>query len=133
MCKKGTLLPLTTPCQGECNTERSHFAGRQYWICDSRDQCIKIQYVEDTVQHCLDRSDERMIHQDLLTPILWDKLTTCYQDYDGNLPGVKCSNQGIRNDCLDYPSWCNDDSVMRCSELGGRTSVHTEVCSNNTF
>ena len=25
VCKKGTLLPLTTPCQGECNTGISHY------------------------------------------------------------------------------------------------------------
>merc|ERR1711942_570774 len=29
MCEKGSLLPLTTPCQGECNTGRSHSSQRQ--------------------------------------------------------------------------------------------------------
>ena len=52
VCKKGTLLPLTTPCQGECNTGKSYRAARQYWGCDSKDLCIKIQYVQDGLFHC---------------------------------------------------------------------------------
>ena len=133
VCKRGTLLPLTTPCQGECNTGRSYFAARQYWGCDSRDQCIKIQYLEDGVQHCRDRSDERKINQNLYSPIQWDKLTPCLVNDDEKKPGVACSGQGLYNNCLDYHAWCNERTVMKCSELGGLTSVHTQVCSNNTF
>ena len=70
VCMKGTPLPLTTPCQGECNTGRSYGAAREYWGCDSKDQCIKIQYVEDKTHHCLDRSDEKKAGQDLLSPEL---------------------------------------------------------------
>ena len=133
VCKKGTLLPLTTPCQGECNTGRSFFAARQYWGCDSKDQCIKIQYVEDKIHHCRDRSDERKNNQDLYSPIQWDKLTPCYSKGDKAMPGVRCSGQGLPNDCLTYSRWCNERTVMKCSELGGVTTVHTQVCSNNTY
>ena len=136
VCKRGTLLPLTTPCQGECNSGRSYWAARQYWKCDTVDQCIKIQYVHDNVHHCRDRSDERKKEQDVFTPILWDKLKTCYVwalTGDKSKPGVKCSGMGLPNNCLVYDTWCNGRTVMKCSELGGLTSVHTKVCSNNTF
>ena len=42
VCNKETPLQLTTPCQGESNTGRSYSAARDYWGCDSKDQCIKI-------------------------------------------------------------------------------------------
>ena len=133
VCKMGTLLPLSTPCQGKCNTGRSFNAGRQYWTCDSREQCIKIQHWQDKTHHCKDRSDERKRQEDVFSPVQWDLLTTCYVLGNTHLPGVMCSGQGHPGDCMDYSRWCNDKSVMKCGELGGRTSVHTEVCSNNTF
>ena len=134
VCKEGTIIPLTTPCNGECNTGRSYLNAREYWGCESKDQCIKIQYVEDGVQHCWDRSDERKINQDLYSPIQWDKLTTCFTNVPGyrKIQGVKCSGQGLESDCLVYFRWCNGDVVMKCRELGGFTTVHSEVCSNNT-
>ena len=79
VCKNGTPLSLTTPCQGQCNTGKSFMAAREYWGCESKDQCIKVQYVEDGVHHCKDRSDERKRDQDLLSPIQWDKLSPCYR------------------------------------------------------
>ena len=134
VCKKGTPLPLTTPCQGKCNTGRSQSAAREYWGCESKDQCIKIQYVEDGVQHCRDRSDERKISKDLYSPIQWDDLTTCNKYNDERRPGVKCSGQGVTgDDCLQYYDWCNERVVLKCRELGGLTTVHGKVCSNNTF
>ena len=132
MCKKGSLLPLTTPCQGECNTGLSFYAARQYWGCESKDQCIKIQYVQDEVEHCNDKSDERRITKDFYSPIQWDKLTTCYRHGDKGFPGVKCSGQGVSDDCLLYGEWCNEGVIIKCSELGGRTSVHSAVCLNTT-
>ena len=99
-CKKATLLPLTTHCQGKFNPGKSYFAARECWGCDSKDQCIKIQYVQDEVQHCHDRSDERKINQDLYSHIQWDKITTCYRKGNPYYPGVKCSGQGVANDCL---------------------------------
>ena len=131
VCKKGTPIPLTSSCQGECNTGRSFYAGRQYWRCDSKDQCIKIQHVQDKVHHCRDRSDERKTSKDP-SPIRWDKLTTCYLNNNSYMPGVKCSGQGLEDDCMRYDEWCTELTVLKCSELGGRTSVHKEVCSNNT-
>jgi len=136
VCKKGTLLPLTTPCHGECSTEISHYAARQYWGCERKDQCIKIQYVQDGIEHCYDGSDERQANKDFYSPIQWDKLTTCYPySKFGNdkWPGVKCSGQGLADDCMNYGMWCNERTALKCSELGGRTSVHTEVCSNSTY
>ena len=134
VCKKGTLLPLNTPCQGECNTGISYYAAREYWGCDSKDQCIKVQYVQDGVQHCRDRSDERKINQDLYSPIQWDKLTTCYWDGNKDSPGVKCSGQGVDGgECLPYYRWCSERVVLKCQELGGLTTVHSQVCSNNSF
>ena len=132
MCEKGSLLPLTTPCQGECNTGRSHSSPRQYWGCGSMDQCIKIQHVSDKVQHCHDGSDET-INQDVYASIQWDKLTTCHLYGDEERPGVRCSGQGLPGDCMLYSRWCNENTVLKCSELGGLTSVHTEVCSNKTY
>ena len=132
-CDNGTLLPLTTPCQGECNTGRSYSSARQYWACDNKEQCIKIQHVEDGVHHCLDRSDERKRNTDNFSPIQWDKLTTCNQFGYDEWSGLKCSGQGEHDDCMLYSKWCNEKTVLKCLELGGRTSVHTEVCSNNTF
>merc|ERR1712179_211577 len=132
VCEEGSLLPLTTPCQGECNTGIGFDAARQYWSCDSKDQCIKIQHVSDKVHHCHDSSDE-MITQDVYTPIQWDKLTTCYLYGDEDRPGVRCSGQGMPGDCQLYSRWCNENTVLKCSELGGLTTVHTEVCSNKTF
>jgi len=133
VCKKGTLLPLTTPCQGECNTGISYYSARQYWGCESMDQCIKIQHVQDGIEHCHDRSDERQANKDLYSLIQWDKLTTCYVHDNKDYPGVKCSGQGLVDDCLDYYRWCDEITVLKCSELGGLTSVHTEVCGNSTY
>ena len=133
LCKKGTLLPLTQPCQSECNIGKSYWAAREYWGCESKDQCIKVQYVQDGVQHCRDRSDERKVNQDLYSPIQWEKLRICHFYGHKDSPGVKCSGQGLGDDCMEYSDWCNERTVMKCAELGGLTSVHTEVCSNNSF
>ena len=131
VCEKGTPIPLTTPCNGKCNTGRSYFASRQYWTCDGKKQCIKIQHWQDKVHHCLDRSDERLRQEDVFLPIQWNLLTPCKEGQ--SWAGVRCSNQGLPADCLEYALWCNENNVMKCHELGGRTSVHKEVCSNNTF
>jgi len=135
VCRKGNTIPLTTPCNGKCNTASSYYAGRQYKMCDSKDQCVKIQYWQDKEYYdCEDHSDEKK--EDAYSPIQWAKLTTCYQDIDDNLKlhGVKCSGQRLQDDCLPYSRWCHDDrTVLQCQELEGRTSVHTEVCSNKTF
>ena len=89
--------------------------------------------MQDGVQHCRDRSDERKIGQDLYSPIQWDKLTTCYQYSNKDSPGVKCSGQGVYDECLRYHEWCNERVVLKCQELGGLTTVHSQVCSNNSF
>ena len=125
-CKYGTPIPLTTPCNGKCNTGKSFYGGRQYWTCDNKDQCIKIQHWADKIHHCMDRSDERKRPEDVYSPIQWDQMTTCGNTSDR--PGVKCNGW-----CMPYYHWCNELSVMKCRELGGRTTVHKEVCSNNTF
>ena len=91
-CKYGIPLPLTTPCEGECNDHRSYFGGRQYRSCNSKAQCIKIQHFSDGVYHCSDRSDERRRPEDAFTPIEWDKLTSC--SYMFGYAGLKCSGQG---------------------------------------
>jgi len=134
VCRKGTPIPLTTPCNGKCNIGSSFYAGRQYKVCDSKDQCVKIQYWQDMEYYdCEDHSDEKK--EDVYPPIQWANLTTCYQGkMKKRQQGVKCSGQGLIDDCLTYSSWCHDDrSVLQCQELGGRTTVHTEVCSNKTF
>ena len=131
VCKKGTLLPLTTPCQGKCHTGRSRYITTQYKMCESMDQCIKIQYWQDNeAVDCNDRSDEKKMDVDVFSPIQWDKLTTCGIKH---FPGVKCSGQGIGDDCLTMRSWCHDRVVWQCEELGGRTTLHTDLCSNRTF
>ena len=131
-CKVGTPLPLSSPCHGECNNHRSYWAGRQYWACDNKEQCSKIQHLTDGVNHCKDRSDERKRPEDVLSPIQWDIINTC-EDGNGD-EGLACSGQGLDNDCLLYSQWCNDAFVFKCGELGGfRTTVHSDLCSNNTF
>ena len=130
-CKVGTPIPLSSPCHGECNNHRSYWAGRQYWSCDNKEQCIKIQHLTDGVNHCKDRSDERKRPEDVLSPIQWDIINTCKTGYG---EGLTCSGQGLGNDCLQYWKWCNDAFVFKCGELGGfRTTVHRDLCSNNTF
>ena len=124
--RKVTPIPLNTPCNGKCNTGRSFYGGRQYWTCDNKEQCIKIQHWADKIHHCMDRSDERKRPEDVYSPIQWDQMTTCGNTSDP--PGVKCNGW-----CMPYYHWCNELSVMKCRELGGRTTVHKEVCSNNTF
>ena len=124
--RKVTPIPLNTPCNGKCNTGRSFYGGRQYWTCDNKEQCIKIQHWADKIHHCKDRSDERKRPEDVYSPIQWDQMTTCGNTSDP--PGVKCNGW-----CMPYYHWCNELSVMKCRELGGRTTVHKEVCSNNTF
>ena len=134
ICMKGTPLPLTTPCQGHCNTADRSNTGRKYRMCESKDQCVKIQYWQDNeAVDCKDHSDEKKMEDDVFSPIQWDKLATCYVTDDRSYPGVKCSGQGLSEDCLPYKEWCRETWLMQCEELGGRTSVHTEICSNKTF
>ena len=132
-CKKGTALPLTTQCEGKCNDFVSHYAQRQYKACDEV-QCIKPEYWADETFHCRDRSDERKRPEQVYTAIQWHNMTKC--DYMGKkyLPGVTCTGvEGVPG-CLEYPLWCNDKmGSSPCYELGGRNSMHREVCSNNTF
>ena len=101
-CKIGTPLPLSSPCHGECNNHRSYWAGRQYWACDNKEQCIKIQHLTDGVNHCKDRSDERKRPEDVLSPIQWDMINTCREGKWNE--GLTCSGQGLSNDCLEYYS-----------------------------
>ena len=41
--------------------------------------------------------------------------------------------QGVDDDCLVYVKWCTDRVVIKCTELGGRTTVDRAVCSNTTY
>ena len=132
-CKYGTLLPLSTPCQGKCNNEISYFSARQYLACDNKDQCIKLQHWQNTVHHCKDRSDERKPLDSVYSEIDWDKIRDCNYGGQEDRPGLTCHGQGVHSDCLEYHEWCNYKNVLKCRELGGRTSVHDEICSNNTF
>ena len=75
--KYGNPIPLTTTCNGKCNTGISYFAARQYKNCENKKQCIKIQHWEDNTYHCNDRSDEKKRPEDAFLPINWDFLTPC--------------------------------------------------------
>jgi hypothetical protein len=46
---------------------------------------------------------------------------------------VTCAGASVRDDCLYYYEWCNDKFVASCSHLGGLTTLHQEVCGNNTY
>ena len=98
---RGQSFPLIegTGCKLDVN-HRSYWAGRQYWACDNKEQCIKIQHLTDGVNHCKDRSDERKRPEDVLSPIQWDMINTC-KTRGGNA-GLTCSGQGLNDDCLYY-------------------------------
>ena len=84
----------------------------------------------DETFHGRDRSDERENINAFYEPVNWTSLQECGGKKYG---GLSCHGAGLPNDCLPYSAWCSNDKVMPCTELGGRTSVHWDVCSNATL
>jgi hypothetical protein len=126
-CANGTTLPLTKPCEGECNdySAGSYFA-RHYKSCYSRTQCVMTSQWTYNKIECWDRSDEEEDRSGA-PPNDW-QVKECGNSY---YPGLTCD--GTRGDSLGYSSWCNDKIVASCSHLGGLTSLHQEVCRNDTY
>ena len=136
-CLEGTRQPLTTPCNKLCNNHISYNSARQYVACDNtiitEQQCIKRQFYMDETFHYRDRSDEREDINPFYQPVSWTSLRECDYAGDKRLPGLTCTGANLPNDCLPYSRWCNNKYVMPCTELGGRTSVHWDVCNNATW